>query len=178
MKERIVRLRNAIRYHRDQKGDDRCWLDDRLVWEIFSGEKVNTLPSYEEGMRKCRAYFTLRSADHQDQTPEDVILDKERWDEDVMMMDGQQLEQELRRLESAIQTFYSVTDSERTIDDDRKLYGVLPEKIPADFRLPSEKDFLGLGSEKKGCPQFWRSHMHCQGKHNIHQWGPCKDGNR
>ncbi|HLC81031.1 MAG TPA: hypothetical protein VJH68_00055 [Candidatus Nanoarchaeia archaeon] len=48
----IVKIRTAIRCHRDQKGDERCWLDDYLVWK-FIGTVSEEMPSYEEGMKKC-----------------------------------------------------------------------------------------------------------------------------
>ncbi len=176
MKERIVDLRNVIRYHRDQKGDDRCWLDDFVVWRTLSGKDITELPMYDEGMSRCRAYFRLRSTVSLDQTPANALIDKREWDKDLRIMDDEQLKDELLKLENAIRKHYEIIDRERTVDDDRELYSVLPEKIPADFRLPSEEDFLGTTKTNAGCPQFWKSHSSCSGKHNLHQWGPCQNG--
>ncbi len=178
MRERILELRNGIRYHRDQKGDDRCWLDDFLVWENVSGKDITELPTYEEGMKRCRNYFALRSARTLDEIPANAIPDTTQWDEDLNIMDNEQLGDECARIERAIRKHYEIIGRERTVDDDRELYGVLPEKISADFRLPSEEDFLGTTKTNAGCPQFWKSHDSCSGKHNLHQWGPCQDGSR
>ncbi len=176
MKERIIELRDVIRYHRDQKGDERCWLDDFIVWKTISGKDITELPTYEEGMKRCRAYFTLRSAESFDETVADVIYDKARWDEDLTMIGEDGLRYELANLENAIKKHRDISGCERTVDDDRELYAVLPEKLPADFRLPREEDFLGTTKTNAGCPQFWESHHTCLGKHNLHQWGPCQNG--
>lgn len=178
MRERIGELRNIVRYHRDQKGDDRCWLDDFLLWKTVSGKDITELPTYEEGMRKCRAYFGLRSMKSLDQTPVNAVIDPEKWDEDLTTMNEEQLRTECTRIERAIRKHYDIVGRERTVDDDRELYSVLPEKIPADFRLPCEEDFLGTTKINAGCPQFWKSHSSCSGKHNLHQWGPCQDESR
>lgn len=46
--------------------------------------------------------------------------------------------------------------------DDRLPYAVLPEKIPCDFRLPPEAEFLGEAiAPHAGRPSFWRSHSAC-----------------
>lgn len=66
-------------------------------------------------------------------------------------------------------------DTPGTADDDRALYAILPEKMPADLRLPPEDHFLGeTKSPDAGCPAFWRSHDGCGPECNLHQWGPCK----
>lgn len=171
----IVELRQAIRYHRGQKGDDRCWLDDYLVWDCLPDIKQAVrLPIYDEGMRKCRAFFNYRNADAMEQTPADAILEPAKWDDDLIAMNYEGLALELGKLENAIKKHYNITNRERTRKDDKELYSVLPEKIPADFRLPSEEDFLGTKRTDAGCPQFWKSHENCSGEHNLHQWGPCK----
>lgn len=41
LREEVKKLRDVIRYHRDQKGDDRCWVDDLRLYE--------TLPEGSEG---------------------------------------------------------------------------------------------------------------------------------
>lgn len=33
--EEVERLRSAIRRHRDQRGDDRCWLDDEELYKVL-----------------------------------------------------------------------------------------------------------------------------------------------
>jgi len=178
MRERIGELRTVIRYHRDQKGDDRCWLDDFLVWKKVTGKDITELPTYEEGMAKCRSYFRLRSMKSLDPTLANAVIDPGKWDDDLATMDEEQLRRECLRIEQAIRKHDAIVGRERTVDDDRELYSVLPEKIPADFRLPCEKDFLGTTKTSAGCPQFWKSHSSCSGEHNLHQWGPCDNGHR
>ena len=175
MRSQIIEFRQVIRYHRDQKGDDRCWVDDYKVWNLLAETRqVLRLPMYDEGMRKCRLFFKYRNSDSADTLPADAVLDPEKWDDDLAAMDDQGLHSELNKLEKAIYKHSNIVYRERTLEDDKELYNVLPEKIPADFRLPCEEDFLGTTRTDAGCPQFWKSHANCQGEHNLHQWGPCK----
>jgi hypothetical protein len=89
---------------------------------------------------------------------------------------------ELVKLQDAILAHREVGNKPRTVEDDRQLYRVLPEKLPADFRLPPKEDFLGEAkAPTAGCPSFWRSHFGCSGcgecaqkASDLHKWGPCK----
>ncbi len=172
----ILTLRNAIRRHRDQKGDDRCWLDDYFVWACIPGSPTDptTLPSFDAGMAECKKFFLYRRADETDEMPNDAIQDPQLWDADLKGMNGEQLQKTLETLQVAIKTHRDIHDRERSIHDDRALYSALPEKVPADFRLPSEEAFLGEQRSDAGCPAFWRSHHACpSAEHNLHNWGPC-----
>ena len=175
MIDQIKELRKVIRYHRDQIGDDRCWVDDILVWNTLPETKqVVHLPTYDEGMRRCRAFFKYRNSAAKEEAPADAILDSAKWDDDLAKMNPEGLRSELSKLESAIRKHSYIVYRERTLEDDKELYSVLPEKIPADFRLPREEEFLGTVRTDAGCPQFWNSHQNCSGEHDLHQWGPCK----
>ena len=175
MIKRIKELRSVIRTNRDQKGDDRCWLDDYLVWNTLPKTKqVLHLPTYDEGMKRCRSFFKYRNSASMEEIPADAILDPAKWDDDLAKMSAEDLRSELSKIENAIYKHGNVVYRERTVEDDKELYRVLPEKIPADFMLPCEEDFLGTKKTEAGCPQFWNSHKNCLGEHNIHQWGPCK----
>jgi hypothetical protein len=69
--------RRVIREHRDEKLDDRCWLDDYRVW-IMLGDSPTAPPrpaSLEEGMKKCREYYFFRRSDTVDPIPSDAITD-------------------------------------------------------------------------------------------------------
>src|SRR5258708_2353846 len=58
----IIKLRSIIRYHRDQRGDNRCWLDDELLYEALP-ETANitpTLPSKEFFMDRCTRFHSKR----------------------------------------------------------------------------------------------------------------------
>ncbi len=174
----IKKYRTAIRNHRDQVGDDRCWVDDWSVWSVLEGSKPEPQkpPSFEEAMRCCRSFWIYRKSALPEPQHADAITDPAHWDDDLKSMNDEALKKEEARIEKAIKIHRDIDERERTIDDDRVLYAILPEKIVADFRLPTEDEFLG---EKRaphaGCPSFWRSHQGCAcEKHNLHTWGPCK----
>ncbi len=62
--ERIKELEAAIRKHRDQRGDDRCWIDDldlyRNLEDTRPGELDITLPPKCEFLQSCERYWTQR----------------------------------------------------------------------------------------------------------------------
>ncbi|MGE4232904.1 MAG: hypothetical protein AB7F43_06185 [Bacteriovoracia bacterium] len=177
LKVKILVVRKAIRYHRDQKMDDRCWLDDYLVWNALSeSEGLREPPSWQQMQKKCETFFAQRRSEVADEMPPEAKFDPQSWDKDLDEMKYDDLQSELKKIDSAIEVHKSLSEKKRTLNDDRELYRVLPEKIACDFRLPDREDFLG---ERKapdgGCPSFWRSHQSCNTKkHNLHIWGPCK----
>ena len=165
-----------IRYHRDQVGDDRCFLDDWLVWQFLSDTPLRPHFSGEEGMVECKLFWTHRRADGIDTLPVGAIVDPEHWD-DILWTDSKfQLKNALFKLQCAIRTHRDITNRPRTADDDRVLYAHLPEKLSANFCLPSEAQFLGEErAPVAGCPSFWRSHETCaSARCNLHCWGPCQ----
>ncbi len=168
---RILQLRNSIRYHRDQVGDDRCWLDDYLMYRLLSDTYPEPRYSRKEGMDRCREFYKLRNASRQDPTPREAIRDRKHWDDDLVSMSQEKLIRERWRIEQAIRVHRSVF--QKTKKSDRALYAMLPEKLPADFSLPPENEFLGRAKPGAGCPNFWRSHAGCIKPCNMHQWGPC-----
>lgn len=58
----VERLRAAIREHRDQRGDDRCWLDDRKLYALLPEADTAdlTLPPECEFLESCRRYWAQR----------------------------------------------------------------------------------------------------------------------
>src|SRR5574337_22320 len=63
MTKKVQDLRDAIRRHRDEKGHDRCWLDDlELYKSLPEGLKdVDlTLPSRDEFITNCERYHAHR----------------------------------------------------------------------------------------------------------------------
>ena len=172
----IKKRRRAIRKHRDQKLDDRCWLDDYWLYEFLEDAlpSPTRLPNFTEMMERCREFYTLRRKAEPDPIPSDAILDCNHWNEDLKFLDENGLCTELHKIQCALSNHRDVSAGPRSVQSDRELYGVLPEKIPADFRLPEEADFLGeRKSPHAGCPSFWRSHMNCTKPCDIHSWGPC-----
>lgn len=174
----VIDARNRIRRHRDQKLDDRCWLDDLLIWALLPDSPPELVAPPTDAMDRCRSFYAHRRSKTADPFPPGVPIDpaNEGFDDDLDILDGAALEAELARLLEAVRVHRDVTGRERTLDDDRALYAALPEKIPADFRLPPEDAFLGEAvSPHAGCPAFWRSHGACPAAtHNLHRWGSCK----
>jgi hypothetical protein len=63
LKIEAEKLRDAIRYHRDQKGDDRCWVDDLRLYEILPEGPVgydSTLPTEEVFLENCKRFCRSR----------------------------------------------------------------------------------------------------------------------
>ncbi len=62
-----ARLRDAIRKHRDQRGDDRCWLDDQDLYMALGPESINAntaLPPRDQFLESCRRFWDQRQAPH------------------------------------------------------------------------------------------------------------------
>ena len=62
-KKEVERLRDAIRYHRDQKGDDRCWVDDLRLYETLPEGPVgydSTLPPEDVFLDNCKRFCRSR----------------------------------------------------------------------------------------------------------------------
>lgn len=60
--EYVEKLSAAIRKHRDQRADDRCWLDDLELYAVLDDEVVadNTLPPRELFLANCARYYDRR----------------------------------------------------------------------------------------------------------------------
>lgn len=60
--DRITQLETAIRKHRDQRGDDRCWVDDMELYEVLaeSEQPVLKLPPRSVFLRNCARYWECR----------------------------------------------------------------------------------------------------------------------
>lgn len=59
----VARLRAAIRNHRDQRGDDRCWLDDQTLYEALGEpipENAQALPPKADFLTSCERYYEQR----------------------------------------------------------------------------------------------------------------------
>ena len=75
LKAEILRLRMGIRQHRDQRLDDRCWMDDFELYEILpeglepSYVDLRLLPK-EVMMANCDRFTTCRTLAA---TPEEAI---------------------------------------------------------------------------------------------------------
>ena len=66
-KAELDRLKAAIRKHRDQKDDDRCWMDDQELYAVLGHEGVQAdtgLPPRDEFLESCRRFYDQRQAPH------------------------------------------------------------------------------------------------------------------
>jgi hypothetical protein len=62
MEIRIEELEGAIRKHRDERGDDRCWMDDVELYAVV-GDTTQpdfTLPPRAEFLGNCARFFDCR----------------------------------------------------------------------------------------------------------------------
>lgn len=60
---RILELENAIRKHRDQKLDDRCFLDDQELYKVLNEpipEDYNAIPPIDKMLKNCKRYLEKR----------------------------------------------------------------------------------------------------------------------
>jgi hypothetical protein len=63
LQQETMKLRSGIRTHRDQKGDENCWLDDQMYLYGMLPEKIGAdpeLPSKELMMVNCSRYYECR----------------------------------------------------------------------------------------------------------------------
>jgi hypothetical protein len=62
--KRVVELELAIKRHRDERGNDRCWLDDARLYAVLPGAKQLTivLPPKEEFLQECDKYWECRQS--------------------------------------------------------------------------------------------------------------------
>lgn len=64
-RRRIAELEQAIRDHRDARGDDRCWLDDIELYKVLGEDEVPeamqlALPNREAFLGRCAQYWEHR----------------------------------------------------------------------------------------------------------------------
>ncbi|MBN8550766.1 MAG: hypothetical protein J0M12_15740 [Deltaproteobacteria bacterium] len=62
LREELVVLRNAVRLHRDEKGHDRCWVDDARLYGALPEKigAVSQLPRWPEFQTNCRRFWESR----------------------------------------------------------------------------------------------------------------------
>lgn len=61
LRAEIIRLRDAIRSHRDQRGDDRCWLDDEKLYAALpDGIPAKTQLDQELMLKNCARFIGTR----------------------------------------------------------------------------------------------------------------------
>lgn len=160
----VLRLRQEIREHRDQRGDDRCWLDDVALHALLpdAPPALLELPPWEEMEKRCAAYFENRQcAACPHAIPPDAILDPREWDGDLENMTDEKILAETLRLRQGIRLHRDIGEK-RTAIDDEALCALLPEKLLADSRLTGPR-FL------PSCRNFWETRQG-QNPQKLHEW--------
>jgi hypothetical protein len=138
----IIKLRRLIRYHRDQKGNDRSWLDDELLYESLpeTASNIPVLATKEAFMEKCTRFFERRQApSNTKQTLEETHAPS---DEDIKEMTLGDQKKEIARLIQAIRLHRNIGDNKRSWQDDKRLYQALNENTTYDTKLPDKETFL------------------------------------
>jgi hypothetical protein len=175
--EAILERRAAVRYLRDQKGDDRCFLDYYLIWDFVVSSPRMPRFGIEDGMERCKFFYEHCRAASVDKISQGDTCEIKRWDANLRFLSRDELMEELAMVQRAIVRHRDAEILEyrpRTCDHDRALCGaVLPELEPCDFRLPVPEKFLISTTPTSGCPAFWQSHAACGNTCNLHQWGKC-----
>lgn len=59
-KQEVERLRAAIRKHRDERGDDRCWLDDEELYRVLPEGYTPPARDCAVMLENCQRYIALR----------------------------------------------------------------------------------------------------------------------
>jgi len=156
----VRRSRAAIREHRDQIGDYRCWVDDEVLYHSTLPE-LNDLtpepPDINEFMRRCEAYHSNRQdpSEPKASIPMDSsvgplpLIYSPELDADLIAMTSEQLRDELDRLWEAIRVHRSIGHKDRNYHHDQTLYLILPERKLAVTQLPPRELFIG-----GNCPAY------------------------
>lgn len=71
-KREVRKLRDAIRLHRDQKGDDRCWMDDEVLYKTLPEGYTPPERDSTVELAHCQQYIASRH------NPGTVYLSPER----------------------------------------------------------------------------------------------------
>lgn len=170
----ILERRLAVRWHRDQEGHERCFLDDDRLFAFLDDTVPRILPSSrDKRMELCAEYYEACSTYEPPESVEPagtVFV----YDADLDQRSAGQLLGVFITIQSAIVRLRNITDRPRTPSDYARLYEqTLPEKIAANFKLPPQDEFLyGTGHLEEGCEPFWESHDDCiKQSCDLSQWG-------
>lgn len=158
--DEVRRSRAAIREHRDQIGDYRCWVDDEVLYHSTLPELKGLspeLPDIQEFMSRCEAYHTNRQdpSEPKSTIPMDSSVGplplkySPNLDADLTAMTSEQLREERDRLWETIRAHRSSGHKNRDYRLDRTLYLLLPERKLAITQLPPRELFIG-----GNCPAY------------------------
>ena len=140
----LTRLVQPICYHRDQRGDDRCWFDDlSLYWCLPESIRRPVKLSTQEMAERCAYYRHCRSDQNRPrQAALDPEMESERCAKYLNEMPRLLLILEGRKLRKGVRDHRDKPMISRTVADDKKLYALVRGGMEADFRLPPAEVFL------------------------------------
>jgi hypothetical protein len=160
-RELILKTRLDIRWHRDQRGHDRCWLDDVRVYSNLP-EYVNPyerrLPSRREFLGLCESFYERRQSPTVSGKPDAGTSGDE--DADLESASPDRLRGELLRLRAGIRV-HEAKGRTKAWEDDQRLYSLLPDRAKATTTLPPRAEFLD------GCRDFYASRGDPP---KLHEW--------
>jgi len=62
--QEVTRLQNAIRQHRDERGDDRCWQDDETLYGVLPEGYTPPERDTAVELENCKKYIACRGNPH------------------------------------------------------------------------------------------------------------------
>jgi hypothetical protein len=141
--DEMERLEAAIRKHRDQKGDDRCWMDDQDLYAALGAESIHadtSLPPREEFMESCRRFYAQRQAPHDGIGRHDC-------------MTIAQLEAEVERLKAENESWCRIVDGYREVCQEHlrqiEIYRTTRDEVRDEVhRLEAERDAFRRAVER------------------------------
>ena len=160
--DRCKAIRAAIRYHRAQISDYRCWVDDLRLYQVaeIPGYSNLVVPSPNEFMSRCESFWDNRQRLNE-RGLGDKLIDSSKCaleidvdsNADIEGLSEQSLSELLSGLQSAVKQHESKGFQGRSVTDDVKLYAMLPDQLEWNSSLPERGYFLS------NCSKFCQ---HCQ----------------
>jgi hypothetical protein len=164
LRDEVLKLRDAIRLHRDQRGDDRCWLDDVLLYKALP-ETVHSLTQLQprdEFMLACEKFWCTRQCPAEPAYAGQQTERRAYADDDLAGKGLGALLGEAMHLRTGIRSHRDKGDA-RSWRDDATLYRLLPEKDPGITALPPKPVLLG------NCQRYWQTRQ-SQHPQKLHEW--------
>jgi hypothetical protein len=164
----IAKMRSAIRYHRAQLGDYRCWVDDIRAYQSadLAAYHLPQVPPPARCAQYCQAFWENRQRPHEKGKGDPALNSEHRVlplphysDEDLDSMSPDQLQKERDRLRDGILQHESYGFLGRTVVHDEKLYQLLPEVVAWNSGLPPRETFLPHCAEFCGHCQSHPEHF-------------------
>ncbi len=152
LKAEVRRLRDAIRGHRDQKGHDRCWLDDLELYSKISDEDAKiafdgTLPPKAEFLAGCAQYHDKRSSGVSHEHCSLVQVQKHADDADRLLAEARSL---ITRLHDNVKSLREAAAKGGEPPDEHERHGQCSETTCVDAKGHACRFHVGSGAVESG----------------------------